>query len=83
MKLYKWARCDGEQSGLEYNPNKHVLKVETDGSHDILIGGKTSVDDMGIVDNVSAEQQATTCSVDQVHGLAERDEDADEACHHC
>ena len=62
---------------------KGSLEVKTDGAHDVLVRRQALVDDIGVVDNVTAEDEATTNSEDEVHGTAEGDEDANEAGHAC
>jgi len=57
------------------------IEVKTDGAHDVLVRRQALVDDIGVVDNVTAEDEATTNGEDKVHGTAEGDEDANKAGH--
>ena len=64
------------------NTLRDVLKVQADGSHYVLVRRQPVVDIIGVIDNVSAEKQASTGCVDEVHGFAKRNEDSDKASHH-
>ena len=59
------------------------LEVKTDGAHDVLVRRQALVDEIGVVDNVTTEYEATTNGEDKVHGTAEGDEDANKAGHAC
>ena len=62
---------------------KHdALKIETDCTHNILVGRKFGIDHIGVIDYVAAEQEASPDSEDEVHCLAKWDEDADKPSHH-
>lgn len=60
---------------------KHSLEVEADRAHDELIRRQLSIDDVSVVDDISAENETAADGHDEIHCLAERDEDSDEAGH--
>jgi hypothetical protein len=60
---------------------QHILKVKRDGTQDVLIGGELRVDEVGIIHDVSTEDETSSNREDEVHGLAKGDEDTDEAGH--
>lgn len=61
----------------------YSLQVEADRREDVLVRRQPLRDHVGVVDDVPAEDQAAANGEDQVHGAAERHEDADETGHDC
>lgn len=61
----------------------YSLQVEADRRKDVLVRRQPLRDHVGVVDDVPAEDQAAANGEDQVHGAAERHEDADKAGHNC
>lgn len=61
----------------------YSLQVEADRREDVLVRRQPLRDHVGVVDDVPTEDQAAANGEDQVHGAAERYEDADEAGHDC
>jgi len=57
------------------------VEVKTDRAHDVFVGRQALVDEICVIDDVSAEDEATTNREDKVHGAAERDENSNEASH--
>lgn len=66
---------------IGYQSMGDSLKVQTDCSHDILIRRQSAVDRIGVVDDVTTEQKGSTDRVDEIHGLAERDENTNKTGH--
>jgi len=62
---------------------ENSLKVKTDRAHDVFVRRQALVNDIGVVDDVTAKDEATTNCEDKVHGAAKGDEDANKACHAC
>lgn len=60
---------------------RHVLKIKADGTHNIFIGRQALVNIVCVVNNVTAENEAAPNGKDEVHGAAERNENADKASH--
>ena len=60
---------------------RHLLQVEADGSGDVLVVRQSLRDDVGIVDDVAAEEQAAADCEDDVHGAAEGYEHSNNASH--
>lgn len=61
---------------------KDVLKVQADSSHDVLVRRQSVIDVVGVVDDVSAKQQASASSEYEVHSLSEGDEYSNKTSHH-
>lgn len=61
---------------------ENVLEVKTDGSHDIFIRGQPLVDEVGIIDNIPTENEATTAGIYNVQGTTERDENPNYPSHY-
>jgi hypothetical protein len=59
------------------------IEVETNCPHDVFVGGEAAVDEIRVVDDVSAEQKCAHNGVYEIHSRAEWDENSDEAGHHC
>ncbi len=59
------------------------IEVETNCPHDVFVGGEAAVDEVRVVDDVSAEQKCSHKGVYKIHSRAEWDKDSDEAGHHC
>ena len=59
------------------------IKIETNRPQDVLVWGEAAVDEVRVIDDVSAEQQSPTNGVNETESGAERDECADETCHDC
>jgi len=55
------------------------IKVETDRSQDVLVRRQTVIDHVCVINNIAAEDEATTDSKHHVHGAAEGQEDGNEA----
>ena len=64
------------------NPG-YSLDVKADGRRDVLVVREPVGDHVRVIDDVAAEQQATTSCEDEVHGAAEGNEDPNNAGHHC
>ena len=61
----------------------HKVKVEGDGAHDVLVWRQARVDQVRIVDDVAAEDEAAADRVDETEGVREGKEQPDVASHHC
>lgn len=59
-----------------------ALKVKTDSPHDKFIWTQALVDIICIINDVPAEDQGSANCIDEIHGPAEGDKDANYACHH-
>jgi hypothetical protein len=59
------------------------IEVETNCPHDVFVGGEAAVDEIRVVDDVSAEQKCTHNGDYEIYCRTEWDEDSDEAGHHC
>lgn len=59
------------------------IEVEANCSHDVLIGGEASVDEVSIIDDIPTEQQSASNGVNEIESRAERDEHANKAGHYC
>ena len=64
------------------NPG-YSLDVEANGRRNVLVVREPVGDHVRVIDDVAAEQQATTSGEDEVHGAAEGNEDPNDAGHHC
>lgn len=60
-----------------------LLKIQTDSSHDELIRRKPAVNHICVIDDVTAENEATTNCIDEIHCVTERNENPNDAGHHC
>ena len=61
----------------------HKVKVEGDGAHDVLVWRQARVDQVRVVDDVAAEDEAAADRVDEAEGVREGKEQPDEASHNC
>jgi hypothetical protein len=59
----------------------NILEVKTDSAHDEFVGREFGIDDVGIVDDVTAEKEAPSDGEEEIHGFAKRNENADEPGH--
>jgi hypothetical protein len=53
----------------------NLLKVKTDGTHDVFIWAQPFVDDIRIIDDVSAEQETSSYGESKIESATEGDED--------
>ena len=53
---------------------RYTLEVQADGSHDIFIRGKSTVDQIRVVDDVPAKQDSPPDCIQEVNRVRERDE---------
>lgn len=59
----------------------HVLKVQADGTHNILVRRQPLIDDVGIIDDITAENETASDSKDNIHSAAEREDETNKARH--
>lgn len=57
------------------------VEIEADGTHDKLIRREFGVDHVGIIDDITTEQETSSDSENQVHCLAEWDKGVDKPSH--
>ena len=57
------------------------LEVKADCAHDELVGRESLVDDVGVVDNVTTEDETASASENDIHSAAERNENSHKASH--
>lgn len=62
---------------------KYALEVQADGAEDVLVRGETDGDEVRVVDDVAAEDEASADGVHKLERLAERQEHRHEAGRHC
>lgn len=61
----------------------HLLQVQADSSHDVLIGRQSLGNDVCVIHDVTTKEKAATTSIDKVHCLAKRNDEPDDTRHHC
>lgn len=81
QRLIKLRKETKFQQEREQMAGKYILKVQANGTHDIFIGRQALVDRIGIIDHVTAEDEATTNSEDKIHGATKWEENADKSRH--
>lgn len=64
------------------NPG-YSLDVEANGRRNVLVVREPVGDHVRVIDDVAAEQQATTSGENEVHRAAKGNEDPNDAGHHC
>jgi hypothetical protein len=51
---------------------EYSLKIKRNGAHYVLIRRETFVDDVCIIDDIAAEEEAASNCENEIHGAAER-----------
>lgn len=59
----------------------NLLKIKTNGSHDVLVRWQALIDEVGVIDDVATEDKASSDCEDNIHGATKRNEQTNEACH--
>ena len=62
---------------------EHILKIQANGTHDVLVRGETLVDVVGVVDDIATEEKATDDGNNEVESTIEGKEDGNETRHYC
>jgi len=81
VQLYRLSVLNIIEETQDVKEEIDEIKVKTDRAHDVLVRRQALVNDIGVVDDVTAKDEATTNCEDKVHGAAKGDEDANEAGH--
>jgi len=62
---------------------RYVLEVQADGSHDIFIWGKSTVDQIRVVDDIPAKQDRPPDCIQEINRVREGDEYPNNSSHTC
>lgn len=63
--------------------NGDVLEIQAQSADDVLVGAQALVNQVCVVDDVSAENESANDRVDEVHRLTEREDNLHEASDTC
>ena len=80
MKLHRMKE-NADQSTEKSDSGVYALEVQADGSHDVFVRGKPTVDQVRVVDDVPAKQDRPSNRVQEVNGVREGDEYPDNSSH--
>ena len=70
-----------EDQPQEYIRIKDALKIKADSTHNIFVRGKSLVDNVGIIDDVTTEEEAAQNRKNKIDGTVEGEENGNQSGH--